>query len=127
MRLKVEEADEYLSLHSGNNSLYDGNEWNLSERNLDSSVSLSQFSLATTNTADITSSLMETLSSGDRNLSPNLSTGDGCAETSSPPPSKTKGLHGSTLINEKHVNFVLMYEMLTGIRISVHGYIYIFV
>lgn len=110
--------NEYENLDS---VLYDGRRWNLSERNIDSSVSISQFSMATTNTADASSSLFETQSSADRLsvLSPLMSAGQ-AEDDPRRPRQFSGGYYGSTLINEKHANFVLMYDMLTGIRIAVN-------
>lgn len=101
-------------------TLYDGSRWDLSQRNVDSSVSISQFSMATTNTADASSSLFEPHSSVDRlsALSPQMSSGQP-EDDPRRPRQFSGGYYGSTLINEKHANFVLMYDMLTGIRIAV--------
>lgn len=102
---------------------YDGSRWDLEQRNIDSTVSLSQFSIAsTTNTGDLSSSFVERDELGRRH-----SLGRGCTPLMSP---DTEGRHQETVeshrsskygtaINEQHANYVLMYEMLTGIRIAV--------
>lgn len=117
----INDSEKHLTESENPGSvLYDGRRWDLSQRHVDSSVSISQFSMATTNTADASSSLFEPQSSADRLsvASPRMS-----SEQSEDDPRRPRqfsgGYYGSTLINEKHANFVLMYDMLTGIRIAV--------
>lgn len=107
-------------------SVYDGGRWDISGRNIDSSISLSQVSVATTNTAEASSIFMESRSSSDRlaQLSPGNSGQDGTTESGGRPRPFSGGYYGTTLINEKHANYVLMYDMLTGIRIAVFQYLH---
>lgn len=102
-------------------SVYDGGRWDISGRHIDSSISLSQVSVATTNTAEASSIFMESRSSSDRlaQLSPGTSGQDGLNDLNGRPRPFSGGYYGTTLINEKHANYVLMYDMLTGIRIAV--------
>lgn len=102
-------------------SLYDGGRWDISGRNVDSSISLSQVSLATTNTAEASSIFMDSRTSSDRlaQLSPETFPQEDSNGTASRPRPFSGGYYGTTLINEKHANYVLMYDMLTGIRIAV--------
>jgi len=97
--------------------LYDGSRWDLSHRNMGSTISLSQVSLATTNTAEASSSFLDyhPHHCETDQQSPEMNS------TSSREDGRplSGGYYGTTIINEKHANFVLMYDMLTGIRIAV--------
>ena len=93
-------------------SLYEAGQWDLSKRHMDSTISLSQFSVATTNTAE--ASAFESRHSEEQ-FSRNSMLFESYVEKDSERPSSRYG----TTINEKHVNYILMYDMLTGIRIAV--------
>lgn len=118
-KVLVTGTDEDQSSMTGSvNPMFDGDRWDLSNRNMDSTISLSQYSLATTNTAD--ASIFDPLKSVDNiSIMSAPSTTDDLNNTTESS-EQGVGYYGSTLINENHANYVLMYDMLTGIRIAVH-------
>ncbi len=98
---------------SSDDAFFDDNKWDLSHRNLESSISVSQFSLATTNTADASSLNYFGMHNSMDQMSSKSS------EASESPSKLSSNFYGTTIASEKHTNYVLMYDMLTGIRIAV--------
>lgn len=132
--LDVEDRDkgpyfhiDRVSSFQSNQTIFDANQWDVTDRNLDSTVSLSQFSVATTATADM--STLHQLSDGlgahpmASSTPTNIGSDGNVPRKDSNSPLReanyTMSRYGTT-INEKHVNYILMYDMLTGIRIAVH-------
>jgi hypothetical protein len=117
----IDRMDSFQS----NQTIFDANQWDVTDRNLDSTVSLSQYSVATTATADMSTLLSDGLGANPMASSTPTNIGsDGNVprkESNSPlrQTNYTISRYGTT-INEKHVNYILMYDMLTGIRIAVH-------
>lgn len=106
-------------------SIFEGDQWDISGRNVDSTVSLSQFSVATTASAD-----MSSIAPGSDSSEAHRGNHLGMPAISNSAPSNSLGTPDGTVyslsrygttINEKHSNYVLMYDMLTGIRIAVWG------